>query len=155
MRCDLTVWDIFPDERIKGTLDNRLTYILRPNVSKLCYLSSWDRRAPAAPNTPPVTDFDHSSNHDTNDSLMHPFKRGSLYECIISLNFNNHIIVDSNLGWLGVIVLYFFLYTSSYKKFIVINYIYIYDTVDSTWYYLLCKLVINWNNFSLSAWVLV
>jgi hypothetical protein len=65
----------------KGALDNRLTYLLRPNVTRP------DRRAPAAVDTPPVTDFDHSSNHDTNDSLMHPFKRGSLYECIISLFF--------------------------------------------------------------------
>ncbi|KAH9484991.1 hypothetical protein JR316_0001895 [Psilocybe cubensis] len=43
----------------KGTGDNRMTYLLRPNVTRP------DRRAPASLETPPVTDIDYSSNPDT------------------------------------------------------------------------------------------
>ena len=43
----------------KGASDNRLTYLLRPNVTRP------DRRAPATLDTPPVTDY--SSNPDTDD----------------------------------------------------------------------------------------
>jgi len=44
-----------------------LTYLLRPNVTRP------DRRAPAALDTPPVTDFDYSSNPDTDDNLDSDF----------------------------------------------------------------------------------
>ena len=43
----------------KGASDNRLTYLLRPNVTRP------DRRAPATLDTPPVTDY--SSNPETDD----------------------------------------------------------------------------------------
>ena len=43
----------------KGTNESRLTYLLRPNVTRP------DRRTQAALVTPPVTDLDHSSNPDT------------------------------------------------------------------------------------------
>lgn len=49
----------------KGTDQNRLTYLLRPNVTRP------DRCARAALETPPVTDLDYSSNPDTDiDSDM-------------------------------------------------------------------------------------
>jgi hypothetical protein len=51
----------------KGTPDNRFTYLLRPNVTRP------DRRAPAALDTPPVTDLDYSSNPDTDDNLDSDF----------------------------------------------------------------------------------
>ena len=51
----------------KGASDNRLTYLLRPNVTRP------DRRAPAALDTPPVTDFDYSSNLDTDDNIDSDF----------------------------------------------------------------------------------
>ena len=53
----------------KGTSDNRLTYLLRPNVTRP------DRRALAALDTPPVTDLDYSSNYvsDTDDNLDSDF----------------------------------------------------------------------------------
>ncbi|KAF9528464.1 hypothetical protein CPB83DRAFT_311205 [Crepidotus variabilis] len=43
----------------KGTDDNRLTYLLRPNVTRP------DRRVPAGLDTPPITDLDYSSTPDT------------------------------------------------------------------------------------------
>ena len=43
----------------RGTDQNRLTYLLRPNVTRP------DRRACAALETPPVTDLEYSSNPDT------------------------------------------------------------------------------------------
>ncbi|CAA7261767.1 unnamed protein product [Cyclocybe aegerita] len=43
----------------KGTDESRLTYLLRPNVTRP------DRRMPAGLDTPPVTDLDYSSNPDT------------------------------------------------------------------------------------------
>ena len=49
----------------KGASDNRLTYLLRPNVTRP------DRRAPATIDTPPVTDY--SSNPDTDDNLDSDF----------------------------------------------------------------------------------
>ena len=49
----------------KGASDNRLTYLLRPNVTRP------DRRAPATLDTPPVTDY--SSNPDTDDNLDSDF----------------------------------------------------------------------------------
>jgi len=49
----------------KGVSDNRLTYLLRPNVTRP------DRRAPATLDTPPVTDY--SSNPDTDDNLDSDF----------------------------------------------------------------------------------
>ncbi|EAU91729.2 hypothetical protein CC1G_04497 [Coprinopsis cinerea okayama7 len=42
----------------KGEAGNRLTYLLRPNVTRP------DRRAPAGLDTPPATDIDYSSNPD-------------------------------------------------------------------------------------------
>ena len=51
----------------KGTLDNRLTYLLRPNVTRP------DRRASAALDTPPITDLDYSSNPDTDNNLDSDF----------------------------------------------------------------------------------
>ncbi|TFK26541.1 hypothetical protein FA15DRAFT_279104, partial [Coprinopsis marcescibilis] len=42
----------------KGDADDRLTYLLRPNVTRP------DRRAPAGLDTPPATDLDYSSNPD-------------------------------------------------------------------------------------------
>ena len=51
----------------KGASDNRLTYLLRPNVTRP------DRRAPATLDTPPVTDFDYSSNLDTDDNIDSDF----------------------------------------------------------------------------------
>ena len=49
----------------KGASDNRLTYLLRPNVTRP------DRRAPATLDTPPITDY--SSNPDTDDNLDSDF----------------------------------------------------------------------------------
>ncbi|KAF8813938.1 hypothetical protein BYT27DRAFT_7239248 [Phlegmacium glaucopus] len=51
----------------KGTSDNRLTYLLRPNVTRP------DRRAPAALDTPPISDLDYSSNPDTDDNFDSDF----------------------------------------------------------------------------------
>jgi hypothetical protein len=51
----------------KGTTDERLTYLLRPNVTRP------DRRAPAALETPPVTDIDYSSNPETDDNIDSDF----------------------------------------------------------------------------------
>lgn len=51
----------------KGTSDNRLTYLLRPNVTRP------DRRAPAALDTPPITDLDYSSNPDTDNNVDSDF----------------------------------------------------------------------------------
>lgn len=49
----------------KGASDNRLTYLLRPNVTRP------DRRAQATLDTPPVTDY--SSNPETDDNLDSDF----------------------------------------------------------------------------------
>jgi len=43
----------------KGTAEDRLTYLLRPNVTRP------DRRIPAGLETPPITDLDYSSNPET------------------------------------------------------------------------------------------
>ncbi|TFK44259.1 hypothetical protein BDQ12DRAFT_640731 [Crucibulum laeve] len=43
----------------KGDLDKRLTYLLRPNVTRP------DHHAPATLNTPPVTDIDYSSHPES------------------------------------------------------------------------------------------
>lgn len=51
----------------KGSSDERLTYLLRPNVTRP------DRRAPAALETPPVTDIDYSSNPETDDNIDSDF----------------------------------------------------------------------------------
>ena len=51
----------------KGNADNRLTYLLRPNVTHP------DRRGPAALDTPPITDVDYSSNADTDNNLDSDF----------------------------------------------------------------------------------
>jgi hypothetical protein len=48
-------------------LDNRLTYLLRPNVTRP------DRRASAALDTPPITDLEYSSNPDTDNNLDSDF----------------------------------------------------------------------------------
>ena len=49
----------------KGASNNRLTYLLRPNVTRP------DRRAPGTVDTPPVTDY--SSNPDTDDNVDSDF----------------------------------------------------------------------------------
>ncbi|KAF9472442.1 hypothetical protein BDN70DRAFT_868408 [Pholiota conissans] len=51
----------------KGDPDERLTYLLRPNVTRP------DRRIPAAIETPPVTDIDYSSSPDTDDNMDSDF----------------------------------------------------------------------------------
>lgn len=51
----------------KGAADKRLTYLLRPNVTRP------DRRAPATLETPPVTDIDYSSNPETDDNIDSDF----------------------------------------------------------------------------------
>ncbi|KAF5322605.1 hypothetical protein D9619_001342 [Psilocybe cf. subviscida] len=51
----------------KGTGEERLTYLLRPNVTRP------DRRAAAALETPPVTDIDYSSNPETDDAIDSDF----------------------------------------------------------------------------------
>ncbi|KAF8973014.1 hypothetical protein BDZ97DRAFT_1778762 [Flammula alnicola] len=51
----------------KGTSEQRLTYLLRPNVTRP------DHRAPAALETPPVTDIDYSSNPETDDNIDSDF----------------------------------------------------------------------------------
>ncbi|PPQ70958.1 hypothetical protein CVT24_009958 [Panaeolus cyanescens] len=45
----------------KGDPEQRLTYLLRPNVTRP------DRRAPATLQTPPITDIDYSSNPETDN----------------------------------------------------------------------------------------
>lgn len=51
----------------KGVGEERLTYLLRPNVTHP------DRRAAAALETPPVTDIDYSSNPETEDAIDSDF----------------------------------------------------------------------------------
>lgn len=51
----------------KGTGEERLTYLLRPNVTRP------DRRAAAALETPPITDIDYSSNPETDDAIDSDF----------------------------------------------------------------------------------
>ncbi|KAJ3505798.1 hypothetical protein NLJ89_g7227 [Agrocybe chaxingu] len=56
------IWRIADDSFAsfsKGTDENRLTYLLRPNVTRP------DRRMQADLDTPPITDLDYSSNPDT------------------------------------------------------------------------------------------
>ena len=62
----------------KGASNNRLTYLLRPNVTRP------DRRAPATLDTPPVTDY--SSNPDTEDNLDSDFISERELESDIELN---------------------------------------------------------------------
>jgi len=66
----------------RGASDNRLTYLLRPNVTRP------DRRAPATLNTPPVTDY--SSNPDTEDNLDSDFISERELESDIELDDNNN-----------------------------------------------------------------
>lgn len=79
----------------KGASDNRLTYLLRPNVTRP------DRRAPAALDTPPVTDFDYSSNHDTDDNIDSDFiserELGSDIELDNDVNFALPAIKEASL----------------------------------------------------------
>jgi hypothetical protein len=65
----------------KGASDNRLTYLLRPNVTHP------DRRAPATLDTPPVTDY--SSNPDTDDNLDSDFISERELESDIELDDDN------------------------------------------------------------------
>jgi hypothetical protein len=51
----------------KGASDNRLTYLLRPNVTRP------DRRAPATLDTPPVTDYSSNPASDTDDNFDSDF----------------------------------------------------------------------------------
>lgn len=66
----------------KGTSDNRLTYLLRPNVTRP------DRTASAALDTPPITDLDYSSNPDTDNNLDSDFVSEHELESDIELDGN-------------------------------------------------------------------
>jgi hypothetical protein len=77
----------------KGASENRLTYLLRPNVTRP------DRRAPATLDTPPITDY--SSNPDTEDNLDSDFVSERELESDIELddnvNFSLPAIKESSL----------------------------------------------------------
>ncbi|KIM45403.1 hypothetical protein M413DRAFT_24614 [Hebeloma cylindrosporum] len=67
----------------KGASDSRLTYLLRPNVTRP------DRRAPAGLETPPVTDIDYSSNPETDGNIDSDFISDSDLESDVELSHNN------------------------------------------------------------------
>jgi len=69
----------------KGASDNRLTYLLRPNVTRP------DRRAPAGLETPPVTDIDYSSNPETDGTIDSDFISDNDMESDVELNHNNSL----------------------------------------------------------------
>jgi hypothetical protein len=73
----------------KGTLDNRLTYLLRPNVTRP------DRRAPAALDTPPITDLDYSSNPDTDNNLDSDFVSENDLESDIELDSDANLTLPA------------------------------------------------------------
>jgi len=60
-----------------------LTYLLRPNVTRP------DRRVPAGLETPPVTDFDYSSNPETDGNIDSDFISDNDMESDVELNHNN------------------------------------------------------------------
>jgi len=69
-------------EKGKGASDSRLTYLLRPNVTRP------DRRAPAGLETPPVTDIDYSSNPETDDNIDSDFISDRDVESDVELDHN-------------------------------------------------------------------
>ena len=71
----------------KGSSDNRLTYLLRPNVTRP------DRRATAALDTPPATDY--SSNPDTDDNLDSDFISERGLESDIELDGNDNFALPA------------------------------------------------------------
>ncbi|KAF8160661.1 hypothetical protein B0H34DRAFT_795549 [Crassisporium funariophilum] len=74
----------------KGTSEHRLTYLLRPNVTRP------DRRAPAALDTPPVTDLDYSSNPETDDNLDSDFISEHELESDMELDHVSHTHSTTN-----------------------------------------------------------
>ncbi|KAF9556710.1 hypothetical protein CPC08DRAFT_743887 [Agrocybe pediades] len=76
----------------KGTADNRLTYLLRPNVTRP------DRRAPIGLETPPVTDIDYSSNPETDDNLDSDFVSDRDLESDVESSGNLSMIEESPLS---------------------------------------------------------
>lgn len=76
----------------KGNDEHRLTYLLRPNVTRP------DRRVQATLETPPVTDIDYSSNPETEDHIESDFVSDRDMESDAELDgkHNNLEVIDES-----------------------------------------------------------